>query len=67
MSNGVRIEIRMTAEDCQKLDECAQLAKVDRSKLIRRLIELAHRDMLLAQRLAEVEQVTGAMQGSMMN
>jgi hypothetical protein len=46
---------RLSAADTRLLDECAEAAHTDRKKLIRRLIQLAHRDLMLYRELAERE------------
>jgi hypothetical protein len=46
---------RLSNADTRLLDECAAAAHTDRKKLIRRLIRLAHRDLMLCRELAERE------------
>jgi hypothetical protein len=41
-----RVELRLTLEESAKLDACANLAKLDRSKLLRHLVEIAYQDMV---------------------
>jgi len=41
-----QLQVRLTDEDIKRLDECVRAAQTNRPALIRRLILLAHRDLL---------------------
>lgn len=45
-SRKPQLQVRLSDEDTQRLDECVRAAQTNRPALIRRLILLAHRDLL---------------------
>lgn len=45
-SRKPQLQVRLSDEDTKRLDECVKAAQTNRPALIRRLILLAHRDLL---------------------
>lgn len=48
-----KAQIYLPRDDAKLLDECVEAAQTDRQTLVRRLIRLAHRDLLLWREIAE--------------